>query len=82
MSDVAPEPIVIHGVTFDERWVTITWQDAAEVSPRSQDVHQTLVDPTLVPEPLENVLEELREILTAAAIERRQPPKQFTRERP
>lgn len=82
MSDFGPQPIVIHEVVFDDRWARITWQDMAEVGPRAQEIRTTLVDPTLVPEHLETVLEELREILTAAAVERRAPPERFTRERP
>lgn len=82
MSDFGLEPIVIHEVVFDDRWVRVTHQNATEATPRSQEIRTTLIDPNLIPGQLATILDELRDALTVAAVERRAPPEQFTRASP
>lgn len=79
MSDMAPDPVTIHSVSFGDRWVEITWNDEKDVSTRSQQLHQDMIDPGLVEEPMAEVLDLLRDMLTTAAVERRDPPKSFRR---
>lgn len=80
MSDIAPDPITIHSVSFGDRWVEITWNDEKDVSTRSQQLHQDSVDPGLVTEQLAEVLDVFRDMLTVAAVERRNPPSTFRRD--
>jgi len=69
----------ITSVVFGERWLEISFYESRDESPDVIDVKQRLIKPSLFPEALERVLEDLTEILDGAAVHRRNPATQFRR---
>ncbi len=79
MNSLNPDTVTILQVGFGDRWIEISWHDALDSTARSVQYHQDQIDPTLVPEQLSDVMDSLKEMLETAAIERRDPPKSFTK---
>lgn len=73
------QSVTILSVTFGDRWIELTWNDAVDASARSMQIHQDLIDPNLVPDQLGEVMESLKEMLEVAAVERRDPPREFSK---
>lgn len=69
--------IQIHGVLFADDYIEISFLEEREVSDDVSDLRRRVIRSHLFPERIGGILDELVELLTEAAVHRRNPTREF-----